>query len=155
MPPNISPKSVGVAEERLTLRSQMSDISLVPGWIERLASQHGIPAATQFAMNLCIEEIVSNAIRHGYSGEPDHSVTFASPHRSPGGLFSSSKIKRRPLTCLPRRNLPAATSLDDAGAGGQGIRLVRRFADAIEYEPLPAGNRLTLAFGGMSSAPED
>jgi hypothetical protein len=30
--------------------------------------------------------------------------------------------------------------------GGQGIRLVRQFADAVEYQPKASGNRLRMGF---------
>ena len=72
--------------ERLNLRSRMSELAQLLPWIERLASRHMIPASTQFAMNLCLEEVLSNIIRHGYSGKPDHSIAvqFISP---PGRLF--------------------------------------------------------------------
>ena len=146
MPPKITPDSAGAAEERLTLRSRISDISQVPGWIEHLASQHDIPAATQFAMNLCLEEIVSNVIRHGYSGDPDRSlgIRFASPQA--GQFVLVVEDQAPPFDPLAAPEFPPPSSLDDTRIGGQGIRLVRRFADAVTYAPLPDGNRLTLAF---------
>jgi hypothetical protein len=30
--------------------------------------------------------------------------------------------------------------------GGQGIRFIREFADALEYEQLPVGNRFKMFF---------
>jgi hypothetical protein len=83
-------------QDRLALRSQLSQMSQLPAWIERLAAHHGIPADIQFAIDLCLEEALSNVIRHGY--------------------------------------------------GGQGIRFLRHFADSLEYEPTPAGNRLSIGF---------
>jgi anti-sigma regulatory factor (Ser/Thr protein kinase) len=67
--------------EILNLKSQVSELAQIPPWIERLASRFSIPESTQFAMNLCLEEVLSNVIWHGYSGQPDHSITvhFASP----------------------------------------------------------------------------
>jgi anti-sigma regulatory factor (Ser/Thr protein kinase) len=146
MPPKSNPSSAGAAEERLTLRSHLSGISLVPGWIERLASQHDIPGATQFAMNLCLEEILSNVIRHGYRSDPNHSVAirFASPQ--PGQFVLVIEDAAAAFNPLAAPELPPPASLDDARVGGQGIRLVRRFADAVAYEPTPAGNRMTLTF---------
>jgi len=67
--------------ELLNLRSRMSELAQVPPWIERLAERHTIPATTQFAMDLCLEEVLSNIIRHGYSNKPDHPIVvqFTSP----------------------------------------------------------------------------
>src|SRR5579862_7323511 len=106
MPPKSTPSSASTAEERLTLRSRMSDISLVPGWIEHLASQHDIPEAAQFAMNLCLEEIVSNVVRHGYGGDSDQSVAirFASPQ--PGEFVLIVEDAAPPFNPLTAPELP-------------------------------------------------
>jgi anti-sigma regulatory factor (Ser/Thr protein kinase) len=59
-------------EEWLHPRSRMADLSLVPPWIERLASEHGIPKSKQYAMSPCLEEVLSIIIRHGYASADDH-----------------------------------------------------------------------------------
>jgi anti-sigma regulatory factor (Ser/Thr protein kinase) len=55
--------------ESLTLRSELVEVARVPPWVEKLAARHALPERTQFAMDLCLEEAISNVIRHGYSGE--------------------------------------------------------------------------------------
>lgn len=50
--------------------------------------------------------------------------------------------------------LPALSSLDDGPVGGQGIRLLRRFADALEYQATPTGNRLSIRFQAAGTAME-
>ena len=61
--------------ETLTLRGRMSELTRVSPWIERLAKKYAIPQKTEFAMNLCLEEVLSNIIRHGYSGDSDHFIS--------------------------------------------------------------------------------
>ncbi len=61
--------------EPLTLESKLSEIARIPPWIEKLAALHSIPERARFAMDLCLEEAVSNVIRHGYAGEPNHALT--------------------------------------------------------------------------------
>ena len=41
---------------------------------------------------------------------------------------------------------PLAGSLEDLSVGGQGIRLLRRFANSLEYRAVPSGNRLRIGF---------
>src|SRR6266851_3808811 len=62
------------AEDRLILRSRLSDIAQLPAWIESLASRQAIPENVEFAINLCLEEVVSNIIRHGYGADTSGSV---------------------------------------------------------------------------------
>ena len=58
-------------EPRLTLKSQLEDLTLVWPWVEAIADRYSVPADTQFAIQLCLEEALSNVIRHGYQGQPN------------------------------------------------------------------------------------
>ena len=135
-----------VAEERLTLQSRMSELSQLSAWIEHLASRHLLPGTTQFAMNLCLEETLSNIIRHGYPGKPDHRIVvhFTAPRND---YFVFEIEDEAPLfNPLDVPEQPALNSLDELRVGGQGIRLLRRFADRLEYQATPTGNRLRIGF---------
>ena len=134
------------AGEHLNLRSRMSELAQLFPWIERLASRHAIPANTQFAIDLCLEEVLSNIIRHGYSGKPDHSIAvhFASPRKDYYVFVVEDEAP--PFNPVVSPELPALGSLDEIRVGGQGIRLLRRFADALEYQSTPTGNRLSIGF---------
>ena len=138
--------------ERLILQSRMSNLAKVPPWIEGLAARHAIPDDMQFAMNLCLEEALSNIIRHGYSSEPDHSFTiqFSSPRENYFVFVVEDDAP--PFNPVDSPELPAVSSLDETHVGGQGIRLMRQFADALEYEPTPTGNRLSIGFSTAKSA---
>lgn len=138
--------------DRLDLRSRLSDLHKLPWWIERLASLYPIPAPTQFAMNLCLEEAISNIIRHGYFGQPDHfiSVRFTSPRNDYFVLIVEDGAP--PFNPVTSPELPALSSLDDGPIGGQGIRLLRRFADALEYQATSNGNRLSIGFDATDLA---
>jgi anti-sigma regulatory factor (Ser/Thr protein kinase) len=48
--------------------------------------------------------------------------------------------------------LPPINLLDEVQIGGQGIRLLRRFADTLEYRSTPTGNRLTIGFAASALA---
>jgi serine/threonine-protein kinase RsbW len=135
-----------VTEERLVLQSRMSELSRISVWIERLALRHSIPGNTQFAMNLCLEEVLSNIIRHGYSGKPDSSIVvdFAKPHE--GHFVFTVEDEAPPFNPLAGPDLPPLNSLDEVRVGGQGIRLLRRFAAELEYRSTPTSNRLSIGF---------
>jgi serine/threonine-protein kinase RsbW len=133
--------------ERLALRSSLSDLARVSPWIEHLAAHYAIPDNTQFAMNLCLEEVLSNVIRHGYAGEPGRPmlVQFASSPRD--GYFTFVVEDEAPLfNPLSVPEPPVPRSIDEARVGGNGLRLLRHFADTLEYRSTPTGNRLTMRF---------
>ena len=64
------------ADARLTLTSRLADLALVRPWVDALAVEHALPQDTVFAIHLCLEEALSNIIRHGYGGEPNHAITI-------------------------------------------------------------------------------
>lgn len=132
--------------EPLTLRSVLSEIARLPPWIERLAALHSIPERTRFAMDLCLEEAVSNVIRHGYSGDPDHALTVRCEPVQNGFLTLVVEDDAPPFNPLLVQQQPEPASLGELAVGGQGIHLLKQFADAVEYERKPDGNRLRIRF---------
>jgi len=140
--------------DRLDLRSRLSELRKLPSWIERLALRYSIPAATQFAMNLCLEEAISNIIRHGYFGQPDHGVRVHFSHPRNEYFVLVVEDTAPPFNPVTSPELPALSAFDDGPIGGQGIRLLRRFADALEYQSTPNGNRLSIGFRTAGSAME-
>jgi serine/threonine-protein kinase RsbW len=132
-------------EERLTLRSQIGDLELVPAWIEYLAAEYGVPSSTQYAMNLCLEEVLSNIIRHGYGNKPDYSIVvrYMPPGKSACLIVDDDAP---PFDPLADEELSVEPSLDGTRIGGLGLRLVRNFASSLNYERTKTGNRLTIGF---------
>jgi serine/threonine-protein kinase RsbW len=137
---------VDQTQDRLELRSRLSDMAQLPAWIEGLATRHGIPANVQFAIDLCLEEALSNVIRHGYAGMDDRSVSVR--FTMPGsGYFKFVIEDQAPrFNPLDSPEQPAMSPDEENRIGGQGIRFLRHFADALEYEATPTGNRLSIGF---------
>jgi anti-sigma regulatory factor (Ser/Thr protein kinase) len=141
---------VDQTEDRLALRSRLSDIAQASAWTEELASQYAIPPEVKFAMDLCLEEAVSNIIRHGYAGKEEKPIIlhFAMPR---DGYFVVMVDDEAPyFNLLDAPELPMVSPNEDR-VGGLGIRLLRQFADVLEYEPMPTGNRLRMGFLARSS----
>jgi serine/threonine-protein kinase RsbW len=134
------------AAEALILQGRISELAQLHSWIERWASQFAIPQDTQFAMNLCLEEVLSNIIRHGYSGDSDHRIAVHFDFQK-GVRFTFIVDDQAPLfNPLEAPELPSIDLQNDVQLGGQGIRLLREFADTLEYRATLAGNRLTIGF---------
>ena len=138
--------SPNMTAEELILESKLSEISRVPPWIERLASLHAISSDTQFAMDLCLEEVISNIIRHGYSSNADGVIRVQYLAHRDG--FSTLVVEDEAPSFNPLviNNPPLPRSLEETTEGGRGIPLLKEFADEVEYQPKPIGNRLILKF---------
>ncbi len=138
---------------RLTLQSRLDDLALLWPWVEALATEHAIPADTQFAIRLCLEEALSNIIRHGYRGEPNHAITVdCMVDCTPGGAHELAFVVEDqappfdPLAPSALADAPVPASIDELRPGGRGIRLLRGFAGSLAYQRLAGGNRLTIRF---------
>jgi anti-sigma regulatory factor (Ser/Thr protein kinase) len=104
-------------------------------------------------MDLCLEEVISNIMRHGYAGQPGRPirVQFSTPRE---GHFAFSVEDEAPhFDPLAAPELPFVDLRGQARIGGHGIRLVRHFAGSLEYQELPGGNRLTLGFSASEATP--
>jgi anti-sigma regulatory factor (Ser/Thr protein kinase) len=151
-------------EPLLTLKSQIEDLTLVWPWIEALAARYSIPAEIQFAIELCLEEALSNVIRHGYQGRTNQAISVActiapapagSENQGVGELIFTVEDHAPPFDPLAPITIAAtparAVNRQDVNSrdflpGGQGIRLMRKFSNRLVWQQLPGGNSLTLAF---------
>ncbi len=134
-------------DDRITLTSKLSEIARIPLWLENLATRDRIPERTRFGMDLCLEEVVANIILHGYAGQPDRTilVIYCSPQTGTFTLVVEDEAP--PFNPLLFQDKLTTRSLEEGTEGGQGIRLLKQFSDAIDYESTPNGNRLTILFG--------
>jgi len=144
--------SIDLREDRLALRSRLSDMARLPAWIESLAARHDIPANVQFAIDLCLEEALSNIIRHGYAGAEDRPVTVQFTMAGERYFKFVIEDEAPRFNPLEAPELPAMSNGDDSRIGGQGIRFLRHFANSLQYEPTDTGNRLIIGFSGEKAS---
>lgn len=132
--------------DRLLLDSRLSELSNVIPWAEALSDRYGLAEETRYAMNLCLEEALANVVLHGYKNQPGYPIVIES-YLSTGSLFFAVEDKAPPFVPVdPGERTPRPLVLDAMEPGGNGIRLIHRFAGSVSYERLPDGNRLTMGF---------
>jgi len=134
---------------RMTLQGSLDDMGLLRPWIDGLVTHYAIPSDTAFAIHLCLEEAVSNVIRHGYDCDPSHAVTVDYAIRETDLIEFTIEDHARPFDPLAPEHVEemAQPSAEDIlRPGGRGIRLLRSFAGTLAYERLAGGNRLTIGF---------
>jgi serine/threonine-protein kinase RsbW len=132
--------------DELVIDSQLSEMSRLAGWVEAVGGRYGISERARFAMNLCLEEAVSNSIRHGYEGRAGREVRVNFSEARAGFFVVEVEDDAPHFDPL---HLPLLPKVDDQSPdrlGGQGIRLMSGFSDLLEYEPTETGNRLRIGF---------
>ena len=129
---------------RLELRGDLSELGRLPRWIKARAPEE-LSADTSFAVQLCLEEAVTNIIMYGCPKD-DHLEIAIELQRDGGTLVARVQDTGREFdpTQFPLRSV--AKSLEEAKVGDCGIHLMRCFASGMHHERREGRNRLTLRF---------
>lgn len=132
--------------DRLVLRGGLAETSRLSEWVQSLATRNGLDDELEFAVRLCLEEAVSNIIRHGYRpGTTDPlTVEFSRPRE--GQLVFTVEDFAPGFNPLLEPERPVVDADGELAIGGRGIRLLRAFAHTLEYERTATGNRLRIGF---------
>lgn len=132
-------------QDRLVLDSRLTELARVQPWIEALADRFGFGEKDRFSMQLCVEEALANLVLHGYRNQPGHPIVIGAS-ATEGSLFFTIDDKAAPFIPVEPAAPAMPVSLESIEPGGNGIRLLHRFAGSVAYDSSPEGNRLTIGF---------
>ncbi len=125
----------------LTLHSWLSEVQRLGEQFGHFADENRLSAEVRFAVNLALEEIVTNIITHGYKGSADQSISIdltVSPVEVRGRIEDSAQAFDPLVQPPPDVNTPLALRQ----VGGLGIHLSKKFLDGLEYSRIDGKNRL-------------
>jgi anti-sigma regulatory factor (Ser/Thr protein kinase) len=130
--------------DQMEVAPKFSELAQVSERVERFAAAVSLSSSALFALQLCVEEALTNVIRHGdLSPEARMRLELRC---EPGWLIAETSDPGRafdPMKVPPPR---VTEGLANAGIGGQGITLMRRFCPEIRYARVADANRLTFRF---------
>ena len=132
-------------EGSITIRlpADVKEIERLNKLVRQFGELHDIPSRSLYAVNLALDEVVTNCILHGFEDAGGQTLEV---HVETSGdalvaqLFDEGR-EFDPLT-VPIPDLTAA--LGDRQLGGLGIHLVRSLMDRVEYRRDGRKNVLTL-----------
>jgi serine/threonine-protein kinase RsbW len=139
------PRTAEAGDARLVLA--------VPGRIDALdacrravldfLAPHGLGAQAIYNVELVLEEILVNAITHGWPDAREHPIDLTVEAEATRVLliFEDDGVEFDPQ----RSGIaPAPGSIDSAPIGGRGLLLVRKAACSIDYRRAGGRNRLAI-----------
>jgi serine/threonine-protein kinase RsbW len=142
---------------RRVFGGSMEDVTAASAWVERIAASLNLPGQLTFAMQVCLEELMSNIARHGKV----HSFSTASPTGTDADNPLSISIEidvfanriamiiednGRPFDVEKAPAKVVDRPLELVQPGGLGINLIKSFSHNIQYRRTDAGNRVTVDF---------
>jgi serine/threonine-protein kinase RsbW len=125
----------------LTLHSSLAEVQRLGEEFGHFADRNHLRAEVRFAVNLALEEIVTNIITHGYRGRADQSISvevIVGPDEVRARIEDSAQAFD-PLQ-LPPPDISAP--LAQRQVGGLGVHLSKKLLDGLEYSRMDGKNRL-------------
>jgi anti-sigma regulatory factor (Ser/Thr protein kinase) len=135
------------ANLRLDVGKDLKDLSLVTARLRDFGRRYQIQSALMGKVNLCLEELLVNIIRHGIEDEAGVGPIYVDLELIPEALRVELLDSGRafdPFTEAPSPDLESG--LEDRPIGGLGVHLVKALANRYEYRRELAQNRVTLWF---------
>ena len=128
---------------KLTLPSRISALGDLEQAVEAFGEEQDWSPPLLFQIQLSLEELASNVVRHGYGVDGhEFDVSVYSDRDRVTVEIVDSAPAYNPLTDAPEPDLGAA--LDDRQIGGLGVFLVRDVADEMHYSREDGKNRIVI-----------
>jgi anti-sigma regulatory factor (Ser/Thr protein kinase) len=127
----------------VTLHNRPSELERLSQEVEAYAEAHRLPAKILHAVNLCLDEIVTNIISYGYDDQADHQITVRLSLRA-GELAIEIEDDGKPFNPLTAPEPDLYKPLEERPIGGLGIHLLRKVMDDMEYRRQQGKNVLIL-----------
>ena len=110
-------------------------------WVASQANALSLGEEVEFAINLCLEELFLNAVKHGHASRASISVC-AEAH----GVTVEFADDGEPFdpTLAPAKRINGPT--EDFEIGGYGTGLMQKFSRRMSYRRFEGMNRLVLEF---------
>ncbi|QRG08564.1 ATP-binding protein [Xanthobacter dioxanivorans] len=140
--------AAGTLISAIEVGAQIDDITEATSWLGVVALEEGWPDATRFALELSLEEALTNVVSYGFRG------AHAAPHIR---IECYRLPERRVAVRLIDNGVPfdptnvsepeTPDSIEDAKIGGHGVQLMRHFLETLAYAREGEENQLTLVAG--------
>jgi anti-sigma regulatory factor (Ser/Thr protein kinase) len=118
-----------------------------------------VPACESTALQraeTALEELLTNSIVHGRSARLPEPVVWLAAHGNDGALhvrFEDACAAFDPIARIDDALRRTASPMDQRPAGGLGLLMVFRLADAFRYLHENGRNRIDLTFTGRAISP--
>ena len=130
----------------------MLEIRCAASWMESIAADLNLADSKAFAMQVCLEELMSNIVQHGQSrsgSKPTQEAPLLISIKIDafvGRTVMTVEDNGRPFNVAKAPAKSINPPLDQIQPGGLGIHLIKSFASNVNYSRTAKGNRVVLEF---------
>ena len=131
-------------ELSVTLPARVSELRDLATMVEDFGDANNLPAPKVFAINLELDELITNTVTHGsFEAGIDPRIDIHLRVES-DILILTMENNGSPFDPTLDTDPNTTSPLESREVGGLGLHLVKSFADRISYEFVEGKNRLTL-----------
>ena len=131
---------MGVREALLHVGRTLHEVDRAAAWLDEFAAGADVPAEVTAKLQVVLDEVLSNVIRHGAPGGEvvlalrRHSETVELEVTDDGPQFDPTQFV----------SVPAQVRVAERRVGGAGLLFVRALMDEVSFVHQDGRNRLTL-----------
>lgn len=133
----------------------VADVTASARWLDTIATDQKLPEQLVFSLQLCLEELMSNIVRHGGAAGRKSGSDLSPDVTTPLNVEITVTVEDqsvsmtvedngRPFDVVNAPARPIDKPLDEVEPGGLGIQLIRSFSSSLVYEQAGLGNRVTV-----------
>lgn len=131
---------------KLFYKDNFSSLTQLASDIEVFSSKNHIPQATTYALNLCLDEVLTNIISYGRKNKSQNCHIEIDLSVSNNRVIAIVRDTGIPFN--PIQNSPSSPNLrlpiEDRSVGGLGVYFLEQYMDKVEYKREHNQNVLTL-----------
>ncbi len=126
------------------LAAELGELSRLAEAVEEFGGANGVPPGAVFKLNLCFDELITNAISYGFDTLEGAALSVSLAVRD-GAVIAEIRDNGQPFD--PFTEAPDADTtlrIEERPIGGLGVLLVRESMDEFSYERRDGFNIITL-----------
>ena len=127
----------------ISLVNDLREIARVAAQIDEFCASLDLTSEVAFAVNLALDEILTNTISYGYDDDEPHRIEITvGPEAEALAIAIVDDSTAFDLSSAPAPDI--GTSLEERPLGGLGLFLVHQMMDSVEYRREEGRNVVTL-----------
>lgn len=131
-----APKIEKLHSSIITISSEACYLEVVGDFIRKNAVIAGFDDKDAKSLELAVDEMVSNAIIHGYQSSPSGKITIEAI-KIPQGIIIILEESGRRFNPREAKEPDLDAPLDKRKIGGLGLFIVKKIADELYFEDFP------------------
>lgn len=133
----------GDPQSTLVIENRLTEFVRAEAWLAQLLDEWAIPRKLGFAIDLVLNEAVTNVICYAYEDVAPRPIAITLTNGS-AAVVIEVVDDGKPFNPLHAPPMAVAEGLKGASIGGRGIHLIKSYADEQHYRRVGGRNRLTL-----------